>query len=79
MTVRMIGPPFPFKQCVEGELADGTRVGDLFHQYKDSPTGCDLIFRGFGAAVAPDYGIEDSHLAEGPGAADLCLLTEVQE
>jgi hypothetical protein len=50
---------YPLKQCAEGQLEDGTTVGYLFHQYKDTPTGCDLIFRGFGAAAAPDYSIEE--------------------
>lgn len=50
---------YPLKQCANGELDDGTTVGYLFHQYKDTPTGCDLIFRGFGPAAAPDFVIEE--------------------
>ena len=50
---------YSFKQCAEGQLEDGTTVGYLFHQYKDTPTGCDLIFRGFGAKAAPDLVVEE--------------------
>ena len=50
---------YPLKQVAEGQLDDGTTVGYLFHQYKDTPTGCDLIFRGFGPAAAPDFFIEE--------------------
>ena len=50
---------YPLKQCANGELDDGTTVGYLFHQYKDTPTGCDLIFRGFGPAAAPDFVVEE--------------------
>ena len=56
---RLADESYPLKMCAEGLLQDGTTVGYLFHQYRDTPTGCDLIFRGFGPSAGPDYASEE--------------------
>ncbi len=52
---------YPYKQCARGELDDGSVCGYILHEYRDTPTGAHLIFRGLFPAATPQIYFDDHY------------------
>jgi hypothetical protein len=50
---------YPIKQPARVELDDGTVMGWLLHQYRDTEAGCEFILRVWWPAAAPDIFFEE--------------------